>query len=236
MLEADPLNPQRVMWELGSRLPDRAIVTADSGSGTNWWARQLRLREGMRAALSGTLATMGAAVPYAVAAKLACPDRPVIAVVGDGAMQMNGINALIDAGRYRDRWSDPRLVVVVLNNGDLNQVTWEQRVLAGDPKYPASQDVQAFNYAEYAKLLGLKGIRVETAEAVGAAWDAAFAADRPCVIDALTDPKVPPLPPHIKYSQAKKYAQAVLKGDPEAIGIIWQSFKQAAQGILPSKN
>jgi pyruvate dehydrogenase (quinone) len=112
MLDADPLNPQRVVWELSAELPDGAIVTGDSGSGTNWWARQLRLREGMRAALSGTLATMGPAVPYAVAAKFAHPGRPVIAIVGDGAMQMNGINALIDAAKYYRRWSDPRLVVL----------------------------------------------------------------------------------------------------------------------------
>ena len=232
MLEADPLNPQRVLWELNSQLPDRAIVTADSGSGTNWWARQLRLRDGMRAALSGTLATMGAAVPYAVAAKLAHPDRPVIAVAGDGAMQMNGINALIDAARYHPRWSDPRLVVLVLNNGDLNQVTWEQRVMAGDPKLAASQELPEFGYARYAELLGLKGIRVDAPDDVSAAWQEALSADRPAVVEAIVDPEVPPLPPHIRFEQARSLSQALLKGDPHAAGVLRQSLKGKLQEFV----
>ena len=234
MSAADPINPQRVIWELSSRLPDNCIISADSGSVANWFARDLKLRRGMMASLSGGLATMCPGVPYALAAKFAYPDRVAIGLVGDGAMQMLGNNTLITVAKYWERWRDPRLIVLVLNNGDLNQVTWEQRALAGDPKYSASQDVQAFDYARYAELIGLKGIRVETPDAVGPAWDEALNADRPCVIDALTDPKVPPLPPHVTYDQAKKYAQAVLKGDPEAIGIIWRSIQQAAQGVLPS--
>src|SRR3954470_5097965 len=168
--DADPINPQRLFWELNDLLPARAIVTADSGSSTNWWARHLRLRAGMRALLSGTLATMGPAVPYGVAAKLAYPDRPVIAVEGDGSMQMNGINALIDAARYRDRWTDPRLITLVLNNRDLNQVTWEQRVLAGDPKLEASQTLTDFPYADYARSLGLDGVRIDAPEQIRPAW------------------------------------------------------------------
>jgi pyruvate dehydrogenase (quinone) len=188
MLEADPVNPERVFWELNDFLPDRAIVTADSGSSTNWWARQLRLRKGMKAALSGTLATMCPAMPYAVAAKFAYPDRPVIAVEGDGSMQMNGINSLIDAARYYPRWSDPRLILLVLHNNDLNQVTWEQRVLAGDPKLDASQDLPDFPYADYAKLLGLDGVRVDDPEQIRSAWERAVNADRPFVFEAVTDP------------------------------------------------
>ena len=233
MVSADPINPQRVLWELSPRLPDNCLISADSGSVANWFARDLKLRRGMKASLSGGLATMCPGVPYALAAKFAYPDRVAIGLIGDGAMQMLGNAGLITVAKYWERWRDPRLVIMVLNNGDLNQVTWEQRVLSGDPKLPASQDVQPFNYARYAELLGLKGIRVETPDQVGPAWEDALAADRPCLIDALTDPKVPPLPPHIKYEQAKKYAQALIKGDPEAIGIIWQSFKQAAQGTLP---
>src|SRR5438067_12593744 len=141
MNEADPLNPQRVFWELSGRLPDRTILTSDSGSAANWFARDLKIRPGMMASLSGTLATMGAGVPYAIAATFAHPDRPVLALVGDGAMQMNGINELITIAKYRDRWPDPRLIVLVLNNGDLNQVTWEQRAMEGDPKFDASQDL-----------------------------------------------------------------------------------------------
>src|SRR6185312_11905767 len=228
MSAADPINPQRVIWELSSRLPDNCIISADSGSVANWFARDLKIRRGMKASLSGGLATMCPGVPYALAAKFAYPERVAIALVGDGAMQMLGNNSLITVAKYWQRWRDPRLVVLVLNNGDLNQVSWEQRVLAGDPKYPASQDVQEFNYARYAELLGFRGIRVETPEAVGPAWEEALHADRPCVIDALTDPKVPPLPPHIEYTQMKKYAEALLKGDRDALGIVWQSIKQAA--------
>ena len=232
MVAADPLNPQRVMWELNSHLPDGAIVTADSGSGTNWWARQLKLRGGMRAALSGTLATMGGAVPYAVAAKFAHPDRPVVAVAGDGAMQMNGINALIDAAKYYSRWRDPRLVVLVLNNGDLNQVTWEQRVMAGDPKLAASQELPDFAYARYAELLGLKGIRVDDPADVRAGWQEALAADRPVVYEAVVDPEVPPLPPHIRFEQAKSLSEALLKGDPHAGGVLRKSLKGKLQEFV----
>ena len=174
---AEPLNPLKVFHELSPRLPDGCIVTADSGSGTNWFARHLRFRRGMRGALSGTLATMGPALPYAVAAKFVHPDRPVIAIEGDGAMQMNGISALIDVAKYRDRWSDPRFIVLVLNNQDLNQVTWEQRVMAGDPKLPASQVIPDFPYARYAELLGFEGIRVDAPDQVAPAWERALAAD-----------------------------------------------------------
>src|SRR4051794_24710162 len=225
MQDADPLNPQRVFHELSERLPDNVILTSDSGSATNWWARHLRVRRGMKSALSGTLATMCPAVPYALAAKMAFPDRPVIAAIGDGAMQMTGINALIDIAHYRDRWSDQTLVVCVLRNDDLNQVTWEQRVLSGDPKLDASQVLPAFPYAEYAKLLGLHGIRVDRAEDVGPAWDEALNAGRPVLLEAITDPEVPPLPPHIRFEQAKKLAHALMHGEPAAREIVAESTK-----------
>ena len=225
MEDADPLNPLRVFHELSPRLPDGCILTADSGSATNWWARHLKLRKGMKAALSGTLATMGPAVPYAFAAKHAYPDRPVIAALGDGAMQMLGINALIDVASRWQGWSNPQLVVLVLNNRDLNQVTWEQRVLAGDPKLDASQAIPDFPYAGYAESIGLKGIRVDSPDLVAAAWDEALAADRPVLYEAITDPEVPPLPPHIRLDQARHMAKALLKGDPAAPEIIKQSVK-----------
>ena len=219
------LNPQLVFHELSSRLPDRCILTADSGSATNWWARQLRLRRGMRAALSGTLATMCPAVPYALAAKFAYPDRPVIAALGDGAMQMLGINALIDIADRHERWPNKQLVVLVLNNRDLNQVTWEQRVLAGDPKLEVSQVIPDLEYARYAELLGLRGIRVTEPDQVADAWDEALGSDRPVVYEALTDPEVPPLPPHIKMEQAVELSKALLRGDPNAARIVKQSFR-----------
>ncbi len=194
---ANPLNPQLLFHELSKRLPDRAILTSDSGSGTDWWARHLRMRAGMRSILSGTLATMCPAVPYAMAAKFAFPDRPVIATIGDGAFQMLGINGMIDIARYHDRWANQQLVVLVLHNDDLNQVTWEQRVMSGDPKLEVSQTLPDFPYARYAELIGLKGIRVDAPDQVGPAWDEALAAGTPVLIEAITDPEVPPLPPHI---------------------------------------
>ena len=235
MSEADPINPQRVIWELSPRLPDNCIISADSGSVANWFARNMKIRRGMMATLSGTLATMCPGVPYALAAKFNFPERVAIALVGDGAMQMQGINCLITAAKYWRRWSDPRLIILVLNNRDLNQVTWEQRVLAGDPKWETSQNVLDFPYAGMAEMLGLKGLRVEHPDEVGPAWDTALSADRPCVLDVVTDPKVPPLPPHITYEQAKSYATSLLKGDPEALGIVWQSIKESMQGVLPSR-
>jgi pyruvate dehydrogenase (quinone) len=232
MQDAEPLNPQRVFWELNARLPDRAILLADSGSGTNWWAQDLRLRSGMRAALSGTLATMCPAMPYAVAAKFAYPDRPVIAFEGDGSMQMNGINALIDAAKYWKRWSDPRLIVLVLNNRDLNQVTWEQRVLAGDPKLDASQVIPDFHFARYAALLDLGGVRIDAPDQIGDAWDAALASDRPFVIEAITDPEVPPLPPHITLDQAKQLSSAIAAGDPARGHFMRQAVKGKLQELV----
>jgi pyruvate dehydrogenase (quinone) len=229
---AEPLSPLKVFHELSPRLPDGCMLTADSGSGTNWWARHLRFRRGMRGALSGTLATMGPALPYALAAKFVHPDRPVIAIEGDGAMQMNGISALIDVAKYRDRWSDPRFILLVLNNQDLNQVTWEQRVMAGDPKLDASQVIPDFPYARYAELLGFEGIRVSAPDEVGPAWERALAADRPVVYEAIVDPEVPPLPPHIEFEQAKNLARALAQGDPARGRIIRQSLKQKAQELL----
>src|ERR671933_738229 len=229
MQDAQPLNPQRVFHELSPRLPDRCIVIGDSGSATNWWARHLKLREGMLASLSGTLATMGPGATYPLGAKFAHPDRPVIAALGDGTMQMFGFNALIDVAKYWRRWSDPRLIFLVLNNQDLNQVTWEQRVLAGDPKLDASQNIPDFPYARFAELLGFKGIRVGSPEQVGDAWEEALNTDRPVVYEAITDPVVPPLPPHIRFEQAKALAQALAKGEPDAVRIVMQSLKGKLQ-------
>ena len=232
MLDAQPLNPQRVFHELSPRLPEQAILLADSGSATNWWARQLKLRKGMKAALSGNLATMCPAVPYALAAKFAYPERPVIASLGDGSMQMLGNNALLDIAHYYERWQNRQLIVVVLHNNDLNQVTWEQRVLSGDPKLEASQVLPDFPFARYAELIGLRGIRVDSPDRVGTAWDEALAADRPVVYEAITDPEVPPLPPHIEFEQAKKLARALVKGEPERGRVIRESLKGKLEELV----
>ncbi|RZL08517.1 MAG: thiamine pyrophosphate-requiring protein, partial [Rubrivivax sp.] len=234
MTEAEPVNPQRVFWELSPRLPDDSILTCDSGSCANWYARDVKLRRGMKASLSGGLATMGPAVPYAIAAKIAHPNRPVIALVGDGAMQMNGINALITISSLWRQWPDPRLVVLVLNNSDLNLVTWEQRVMGGDPKYEPSQNLPDFPYARFAELLGLKGLRIDDPQDIGPAWDTAFAADRPTVIEVISDPEVPPLPPHITLQQGKAYLSALLHGDPHAMRSVRAAAKEWWASTFPS--
>jgi pyruvate dehydrogenase (quinone) len=231
-LDAQPINPELVFAELSPRLPDNCILTSDSGSGTNWWARHLRIRQGMKAALSGTLATMCPSVPYALAAKFAYPDRPVIATIGDGAFQMLGMNAMLDLARYTERWANKQCVVLVLHNDDLNQVTWEQRVMEGDPKLEVSQVLPDFPYARYAELLGLKGIRVERPADVGPAWDEALShKDGPVIYEAITDPEVPPLPPHIQFEQAKKLTQA-LPGDPHRGRIIKESLKGKVEEFI----
>ncbi|MBO0822221.1 MAG: thiamine pyrophosphate-requiring protein, partial [Nocardiopsaceae bacterium] len=220
------VNPQAVVAELSPRLPDRAIITSDSGSATNWWARHMAIREGMQASLSGTLATMGPGVPYAIAARFAYPDRPVIAFEGDGAFQMNGMNEMITVKRYLDRLSGPApFIFCVFNNQDLNQVTWEQRAMAGDPKFPGSQDIPDVPYHKYAELLGLRGIYCDTPKKVGKAWEEALASDRPVVLEFKTDPEVPPLPPHIMKTQAKKSAKAEMH-DPEKVGLAMHGFRQ----------
>lgn len=225
MIDAQPLNPQRVFWELSPRLPDNAILAADSGSGTNWYARDIKIRSGMRASLSGTLATMGSGVPYAIAAKFAHPDRCVVAMVGDGAMQMNGMAELLTVAKYWRRWSNPQLIILVVHNNDLNQVTWEMRAMEGDPKFEASQDLPDMNYAAFADMIGLQGIRVDDPDQIASSWDEAFAANRPVVFDAICDPSVPPLPPHITMEQSLAMLSAMWKGDPNAGDVIRQSFK-----------
>jgi pyruvate dehydrogenase (quinone) len=235
MQPANPVNPQRVTWELSPRLPDRVILTCDSGSCANWFARDLKIRRGMMASLSGGLASMGAAVPYAIAAKFAHPDRPVIALVGDGAMQMNNMAELITVAKYCRSWADHRWIVCVFNNEDLNQVTWEQRVMEGDPKFNASQQIPNVPYHRFAELIGLKGIYVDRADSVGSAWNEALEADRPVVLEVKTDPEVPPLPPHITLEQAKHLTSALIKGDPHEGSVIKETAKQVLASIIPDK-
>ena len=227
MDEADPINPQRVFWEVSSKLPDDVILTADSGSAANWYARHIKARRGMEGSLSGGLATMCPGVPYLTAAKFCHPSRPAVAFVGDGAMQMLGDAGLITIAKYWQEWDNPQAIICVLNNRDLNQVTWEQRVMEGDPKFEASQNIPDIPYDKYAEDLGLKGLRMERPEDVSRVWEEAFAADRPVVINAYTDPEVPPLPPHISFEQARKFAASLVKGDPKA----GQEVKEAVKGM-----
>ncbi|MGP4004493.1 thiamine pyrophosphate-requiring protein [Streptomyces sp. 8N706] len=232
-LSADPINPEYVAHALDPLLPEDAILTADSGSATNWYARHIRIRGGMRGSLSGTLATMGCGVPYAIGAKFAHPDRPAVALVGDGAMQMNGMAELVTAAKYRSAWEDPRLVVGVWSNQDLNQVTWEMRSMSGAPQFLPSQSLPDVSSAAFAESLGLTGIRVERPEDVEGAWRKALAADGPAVVEFLTDPSVPPVPPHATWEQLEATAKSMLKGDPDRAGMARQGIKAKIQEFLP---
>ncbi|GHD23270.1 thiamine pyrophosphate-requiring protein [Streptomyces galbus] len=235
-VSADPINPEYVARALDPLLPADAIVTSDSGSVANWYARHLTFKPGMRGSLSGTLATMGCGVPYAIGAKFAHPDRPVIALVGDGAMQMNGLAEMITAAKYADRWEDKRLVVAVWNNRDLNQVTWELRAMGGAPSFLPSQELPDVRYADFARSLGLTGIRVEKPEDVEAGWRSALAANGPVVLEFLTDPSVPPIPPHASWDQMESTAEAILKGDPESAHLMKQGIKAKVQEFLPGRD
>ncbi|WP_406723832.1 thiamine pyrophosphate-requiring protein [Streptomyces sp. GD-15H] len=232
-VDADPVNPEYVVHALNDLLPENVILSSDSGSAANWYARHLRLRGTMRGSLSGTLATMGPGVPYAIGAKFAHGDRPALALVGDGAMQMNGMAELITVAKYYREWEDPRLIVAVLNNQDLNQVTWEMRAMEGAPQFLPSQLLPDVAYADIARLMGLEGIRVEKPGNVVGAWEAALAADRPCVLDFVTDPAVPPIPPHATLDQIEAAATSILKGDSDRADVVRQGFKAKVQEFLP---
>ncbi len=231
LVKADQVNPQRVVYEMSPRLPDDAIVTSDSGSCANWYARDWQVRKGQRGSLSGGLASMGAAVPYAIGAKFAHPNRPVIALVGDGAMQMNNMAELITIQKYWQRWADPRLIVCVFNNQDLNEVTWEQRVMEGNPRFETTQDIPDVPYARFAEMLGLTGIFVDDGDTLGAAWDRALAADRPVVLEVKTDRNVAPLPPHVTLEQARAFLSSMAKGDRGAAQVVVNTVRQVVGGL-----
>ena len=222
---ATPVNPQLHYQVVSPLLPDDALIAADSGTSTVWYARNLQMRRGMKASVSGTLATMGCALPYAIAAKLAYPDRLALAFVGDGGLQMNGLAELITvAEQWRD-WADPRLIIHVLHNRDLGFVTWEQRAMEGSPRFPVSQQVPEFPYARYADLIGLQGIRVDDPSQIAIAWRDALNADRPVVIEAITDPDVPTLPPEPDAQVVDKIEQA-LASEPDA-DHVWRMLADA---------
>jgi pyruvate dehydrogenase (quinone) len=236
MAEAAPVNPQRVIWDMSPLLPANAIVTSDSGSCANWFARDYRVQEGQLASLSGGLASMGAAVPYAIGAKFAHPDRPVVALVGDGAMQMNNMAELITVQKYWRQWPDPRWIVCVFNNQDLNEVTWEQRVMEGNPKFEASQDIPDFPYAKFGELLGFKGVFIDSPDRLASAWQQALASDRPVVLEVKTDPEVVPLPPHVTLKQARGFMSSMIKGDDAAGHIIGETARQVFDGLFGKRD
>jgi pyruvate dehydrogenase (quinone) len=235
-VDADPINPEYVVHALDALLPDDVVIAADSGSAANWYARHLRMRGHMRGSLSGTLATMGPGVPYVIGAKFAHPDRPAVAIVGDGAMQMNGMAELVTAAKYRQDWANPTLVVAVLNNQDLNQVTWEMRALSGSPQFLPSQSLPDVPYADFARSIGLDGVRVEKPGEVEAAWRQALGADRPFVIDFRTDPAVPPIPPHATLDQIEAAAASIIKGDSDRVSMVRQGVKAKIQEMFPGRH
>jgi pyruvate dehydrogenase (quinone) len=229
------VRPQALFAELSRQLPDNAILSSDSGSAANWYARHVKIRRGMKASLSGNLATMVPGVPYAIAAKFAFPDRVVVGMVGDGAMQMGGMAELLTAAKYYKTWADPRLIILVLNNEDLNQVTWEQRAMAGDPKFDASQDIPYVPYHAWAEMIGLRGIKVERSAQIADAWRTAFTADRPVIIDAMSDPEEPPIPPHVTFEQMKAMTSSFL-GDPkEGFAGVVSAAREFAHEFLPGR-
>jgi pyruvate dehydrogenase (quinone) len=230
---AKPVNPMRIFSEFSRQAPEDCIIAADSGSAANWYARQVKMRGSMRGSLSGNLATMGPGVPYAIGAKFAHPDRPVIAFEGDGAMQMNGLAELLTIRRYYESWADPRLVVTVLHNNDLNQVTWELRAMGGTPSFVESQALPETSYAEFATSIGLQGVTISDPEQLEGAWRDALSADRPVVLDVHCDPDVPPIPPHATLEQMTDMATALIKGDTSRWGVIKEGFKTKAQELLP---
>jgi pyruvate dehydrogenase (quinone) len=233
MTPAKPVNPQRVVWEMSSQLPADTLITADSGTSSPWYAAYHRVRQGQRGTVSGGLASMGAAVPYAIAAKFAHPSRPVVALVGDGAMQMNNLAELITVQKYWKRWGDPRFIVCVLNNEDLNEVTWEQRIMEGNPRFASTQDLPDVPYARFAGMLGLKGIFVDNPDDLKSAWAEALAADRPVVLEVKTDPNVPPLPPHITMKEAKGFMSSLAKGDRGERQVLGDAARSLLHKVLP---
>ena len=232
---AKPVNPQRVVSELSPKLGADAIVTSDSGSCANWYARDLKVKRGQLLSLSGGLASMGAAVPYAIAAKFAHPGRPVIALVGDGAMQMNNMAELITVAKYYKQWTTPTWICCVFNNEDLNQVTWEQRIMEGMPRYDATQSLPNIAYHKFGELIGLKGIYVDDPKKLSAAWDQALASPIPVVLEVKTDREVPPLPPHITLEQAKKFMNTIQQGDSDEGGMVKGAMSQVLASVIGHK-
>ena len=235
-VDADPVNPMRIFQEFSRQAPDDVIIAADSGSAANWYARQVRMRGDMRGSLSGTLASMGPAVPYAIGAKFAHPGRPAVAFEGDGAMQMNGLAELVTIARYWEEWDDPRLVVAVLHNNDLNQVTWELRAMGGTPRFIESQALPDISYADFAGSIGLEAATVRDPAQLAGAWRTALSADRPTVLDIHCDPDVPPIPPHATLEQMTDMAKALIKGDTSRWGVIKEGIKTKAQEFLPHRD
>jgi pyruvate dehydrogenase (quinone) len=219
---ADPVNPEFAVRALNAHLPEDALVALDVGSVVYWYARQLRVPDGVDVHFSSTLASMGCGIPYGLAAKLHAPDRPVVVLAGDGGMQMAGIAELVTvADRWRS-WVDPRFVVLVVDNGDLAEVSWEQREVEGAPRFETSQALPGFPFARYAELLGMSGIIVDTPDEIDDAWSRALAADRPTVIQLISDRDVPMLPPlpQGEGALAKMRSALDLEGSAHALGLL----------------
>ena len=233
--KARPLNPEAVVRGISDRLADDAMVAVDCGTATSWYARDLSMRPSQLGSLAGLLLSMGGGMPYAIAAKMANPGRPLFAMIGDGAMQMNGVNELITVRRYWERWPDSQFIVLVLNNRDLSFVSWETRATLGAKPDPESSSLPDVPYAGWAQLLGLDGARIDRPDQVEDVLDRAFAADRPFVIDAVVDADVPLIPPHLTADEALKTAKAEFHGDPAFFGILTEGVRETVVSTVRAR-
>lgn len=201
-----PMKPQVVAWELGKRLSDTAIVSADSGTNTTWWARQIPAKRGQMHSVSGTLASMACGLPYAMAAQIAYPDRQCIAFVGDGGFSMLMAD-FVTCVKYR-----LPVKVVIIKNGSLGQIKWEQMVFLGNPEYGC--ELQEINFAAFAVACGATGFTIDDPTQCGEILDKALATPGPVVVEAIVDPLEPPLPPKVTIDQATKLTQSLVRGEP----------------------
>jgi pyruvate dehydrogenase (quinone)/pyruvate oxidase len=206
-----PMKPQVVAWELGKRLADDAIIACDSGSVTVWWARQIKAKPGQAFIVSGTLASMANALPYALAAQIAHPNRQTVAFVGDGGFSML-MSELITAVKYQ-----LPIKVVILKNNTLGMIKMEQIVMLGNPEYGC--ELEPIDFAAVARACGATGLRIEDPATCGEILDQAFATPGPVVIEAVTDPNELPMPPELEQEQLQHIQAALSKGQPDAVAI-----------------
>jgi pyruvate dehydrogenase (quinone)/pyruvate oxidase len=207
-----PMKPQVVGWELGKRIPANAIVTSDSGTITTWWARFVPALRGQKHSCSGTLASMACGLPYAIAAAVAYPDRPVYCIIGDGGLSML-LGELITVAAYK-----LNIKIIVIKNNTLGQIKWEQMVFLGNPEYAC--DLYPADFVTIARGAGIDGIRIEDAASCGTQLDSMLHKDGPNLIEAVVDPFTPPMPAKIKASQALKLAEALVRGEPNRSKIV----------------
>lgn len=220
----EPMKPQRLASELGRRLRDDAIVSVDSGTITAWWARHILMKDGQMHSVSGNLASMGCALPYAIAAQLAYPERQCVAFVGDGGMAML-MAEFATCVKYR-----LPVKVIVVRNDSLGQIKWEQLMFLGNPEYGC--DLHPIDYAAFARACGATGFTVNSPDRVGSLIDEALATPGPVILEAQVDPLEAPMFANMREEQAKKLRQALQSGQPDAEGILANARKERARELV----